>query len=120
MTTLCPWVSGYMGKGLMPYITARRFLMSAWAGVLPSPPPAQGPGAAILLKWCRENFPGLPVDPKQALVGHVALEEKHLNGAHEATQTEAPPTGPGKFIHHGPQGQENQTGQQGWRPRWPV
>ena len=72
--------------------------MSAWAGVLPSPPPARGPGAAILLKWCRGKLPGLPVDPNQALVGHVALEEKYLNGAHKANQTEAPPTGPG-IVH---------------------
>lgn len=60
-----------------------------WGSPLLSPAQAQ---ELTLLKWFRENLPELPVDPKLAFVGHVALEEKYLNGTHKANQTEAPPT----------------------------
>lgn len=65
----------------------------------PVPSPAQAQ-ELTLLKWFRENLPELPVDPKLAFVGHMALEEKYLNGVHKANQTEVPPTDLG--IAHPP------------------
>ena len=92
MTTLCPWVSGYMGRALMLLSlqgTSSYLCRLGLSPPVPSPAQAQ---ELTLLKWLRENLPELPVDPKLAFVGHMALEEKYLNGAHKANQTEVPPT----------------------------
>ena len=100
MTTLCPWVSGYMGRALMLLSLQGTSSYPCGLGLSPpDPSPAQAQ-ELTLLKWLRENLPELPVDPKLAFVGHMALEEKYLNGAHKANQTEVPPTDLG--IAHPP------------------
>lgn len=87
-TTLCPWVSSYMGRALM--LLSLQGTSSYLCGLGLSPPvPSPSPGANSVQMAQRTE---LPVDPKLAFVGHMALEEKYLNGAHKANQTEAPPT----------------------------